>query len=1106
MALESLAALGLAANIIQFVEFGCKLFSESRELYKASDRLVEESVELEIISKALKRLSDDLIAIPSSTMPQSQAEANLLPLAKRCQAIADELLVAVNKLQANGGKGKWQCFRSALRRIWRSHKIDDMARKLDSICGHLNTCLINVLNAKQTGILSSIGSLLEATERLEKQHNLSFDALRVSTLDKIKILNENHTIYLQKMLSSQSQQDVMASHMEQLHSELKTLILTGRPLEIKSRKCIQILESLQYKRMTARYEKIVQAHAKTFEWIYDERPLSQNGELQHHFLQWLKNGNGFFWVTGKAGSGKSTLMKFITEHPKTRQALSQWASHQHLITASFYFWHAGTALQKSQEGLLRSLLYEIFRQCPNMIPDLFPERWALCEQTSLASSEWSHTELVNALAKVLSQPTMLLKRACFFIDGLDEYDGDHMELIRLLQDFSRPNNIKICASSRPWNVFGTAFGGGSCRMFRLQDLTRNDITLYVRETLEQNDLFNQLRKRDNTHCIELVEEVVSKAQGVFLWVFLVVRSLITGLTNADRVTDLRRRLRLLPADLESYFSHMLATIDTFYEKQTAQTFKIALHASEPQNIMTYVMLDELDEDPQFALHLDIREWQSTEIRSKTESMVLRINARGMGLLEVVRSQDSAVLGGDEVDFLHRTVRDFFRLRAIEDWIAHRLPLSFNIDQLLFNAILAQVKTMRRMNLWRDRGKLLRLVDDMMRYAYNLETNLERAPTILLDDLSHTISQHIQVFSKEESYHNDTSSFRQIRQWRTSFLSFAVQKDLKLYVAEKLDTRSRSTRSEDAYLICRALWPDVSKAPFGNREMLGLILEKGMRMTKADDSWHILFSEIAKGWAQAPDKEKILQLETISTLLLARENPSEAIRATCWNYLVYTLAKDWLSGSIELQRALKTMMSVLLEKVSSFEPAHGKRILWCKIMLEIFHSIKRPDVGPASKEIILEIIRTFLRHGASPGEVLHRSDSSRSQDLEKDHVPEHPLWAWNVIVALWQDPYFSTEQKAELRAMLSSSMNPAALPFRPYPTPGQTLDNPGQSLKRSASDFDFAVTVSPNQTAFKRRFNCTTTPVTADPPWTAGSWYDHDERPPTPFPGLGSDSD
>ena len=58
------------------------------------------------------------------------------------------------------------------------------------------------------------------------------------------------------------------------------------------------------------------------------------------------------------------------------------------------------------------------------------------------------------------------------------------------------------------------------------------------------------------------------------------------------------------------------------------------------------------------------------------------------------------------------------------------------------------------------------------------------------------------------------------------------------------------------------------------------------MTKADNSWHILFCELADGWAQAPDEEKILQLETISTLLVARENPREAIGVACWNCLVY----------------------------------------------------------------------------------------------------------------------------------------------------------------------------------------------------------------------------
>ena len=709
-----------------------------------------------------------------------------------------------------------------------------------------------------------------------------------------------------------------------------------------------------------------------------------------------------------------------------------------------------------------------------MIPDVLPERWKLCKPSNQTNGHWSHAELIEAFAKLSNQPIML-KNVCFFIDGLDEYDGDHKSLIRLLRSFSRPKNIKICASSRPWNVFKRAFETGSHTMLRLEDLTRNDIALYIRETLAQNELFNQLRKRENAHCVDLVNEVVSKAQGVFLWVFLVVRSLLTGLTNADRITDLRRRLGLLPADLESLFAHMLATIDTFYGQQTAQTFKIALHESKPQIIITYVMLDELDEDPQFALHLDIREWQSNEIRSKTESMELRINARGMGLLEVVRSKDSDGLGGDEVDFLHRTVRDFFRLEAPEDWIARRLPPSFNPDQLLCNAILARIKTMS-VDLGQDPGKLFGLVDDMMRYAYSLEIDLEISPTILLDDLSHTLSQHIQAYAELPLWdlpprdHN----FNRIQQWRTSFLSFAVQKDLKLYVAEKLDTRSCSARGEDAYLICRALRPDISKALSGNRAMLRLLFQKGMCMTKANNSWRVLFSEIADGWAEAPDEEKILQIETINTLLVARENPREAFDYECWTSSLNKLPQNWLTGSIELQRALKTTMSLLLETVSGSGSVDGKSILWRTVMSEIKDALKRRDIGLASMDIILETMEIFVQHGAS---------------LDSNHI--------NVILVLWRNPYYSTEQKAAFRAMFPDDfINNLSLPYRLHPPLGQTLDNPEQSLKRPAPDSGFdSETGSPDQTPSKRSFKRIPTPC---PPDTGDSWLDTVVLPTSPL--------
>jgi hypothetical protein len=42
-------------------------------------------------------------------------------------------------------------------------------------------------------------------------------------------------------------------------------------------------------------------------------------------LDWLSFGNGIFHISGKLGSGKSTLMKYLCEHKSTRVMLKRWA-------------------------------------------------------------------------------------------------------------------------------------------------------------------------------------------------------------------------------------------------------------------------------------------------------------------------------------------------------------------------------------------------------------------------------------------------------------------------------------------------------------------------------------------------------------------------------------------------------------------------------------------------------------------------------------------------------------------------------------------------------------------------------------------------------------
>ena len=128
-------------------------------------------------------------------------------------------------------------------------------------------------------------------------------------------------------------------------------------------------------------------------------------------------------------------------------------------------------------------------------------------------------------------------------------------------------NIKLCVSSRPWNVFEAAFGQNSMQKVYVQDLNERDIQRYVRDKLEVRLDFQEMKERD-ARCDAVVVELVTKAQGVFLWVHLVVRSLIEGLQNSDRIVDLQRRLRGFPSDLEDYFQHIFDSLDPIYRSSS----------------------------------------------------------------------------------------------------------------------------------------------------------------------------------------------------------------------------------------------------------------------------------------------------------------------------------------------------------------------------------------------------------------------------------------------------------------------------------------------------------------------------------------------------------
>ena len=146
MALEGIAALSFAGNIIQFIDTGVRLFSKSRKLYKSHNGVLLESTELEIIATSIKELSEQLTTSPPSQHQRSLENSGLRLLAQSCNNVAEELLSALEKLKIRGSeRRKWQSFRVALSAIWKSEDIEDMAKRLDLLSKQLTTEMICTL-------------------------------------------------------------------------------------------------------------------------------------------------------------------------------------------------------------------------------------------------------------------------------------------------------------------------------------------------------------------------------------------------------------------------------------------------------------------------------------------------------------------------------------------------------------------------------------------------------------------------------------------------------------------------------------------------------------------------------------------------------------------------------------------------------------------------------------------------------------------------------------------------------------------------------------------------------------------------------------------------
>lgn len=378
----------------------------------------------------------------------------------------------------------------------------------------------------------------------------------------------------------------------------------------------QIMQALSFEQMDDRLETISKAHAKTCHWLF----------VREEYKTWRDPGtmdthHGFFWIKGKPGAGKSTLMK----------CAKKFGEEQHEDLVISYFFNArGEELERSVEGMYRSLLCQLLEKKPELSSAMMRHKKRLVLQ------KWS----VNTLKDLFEAAIRALdgtKVTCY-VDALDECDDqqarDMVESFEAFGQFAVEANMefRVLFSSRHYPHITIA----TCTEMILegQEGHEADIADYVR---------CKLKIGKSNLAMEIRDAIRVRASGVFLWVVLVIR-ILNECDLKGKNHLLKKRLEALPDELSKLFQEILQRRTEDLD-DTLLTYQWILFARRPlrREELYFAVATNFEED-------DIKDWDPEEITVDIMDRFLLNSSKG--LAQSTRGKHPTV------QFIHESVREY----------------------------------------------------------------------------------------------------------------------------------------------------------------------------------------------------------------------------------------------------------------------------------------------------------------------------------------------------------------------------------------------------------------------------------------------------------------
>lgn len=359
-----------------------------------------------------------------------------------------------------------------------------------------------------------------------------------------------------------------------------------------------LLRSLYFEQMNSRKAQIdARASSPEYvEWVW-----------RTSFLSWLEGLEPFFWITGRPGSGKSTLMTHVSCSSRTKDVLHK-NGKQWKIVRFFFDFRAGSSLANSIEGLLRSLLYQIVKQIPEVAEFLDHDVFS----GSVAS--WTLSQCLDTLREAIEASTYSI---CAFVDGLDEFDGSYARLIEVIHSIkAHASGLKICLASRPYLAFQENFGRFETLV--MQEHNHESIDLYTSAQWSSHRIDHKAKLPR-----ELCRRIREKANGVFLWARLAVDELLVDYLAQKPVPELFAQLESMPEEVEEMYQRSLTRMSEPHQQEAAAILYVLLQTEEKLPI-----------NKLYAVLAAMQTWVVLGQRY-CQSILVRITRRGFLLYSVI---------------------------------------------------------------------------------------------------------------------------------------------------------------------------------------------------------------------------------------------------------------------------------------------------------------------------------------------------------------------------------------------------------------------------------------------------------------------------------------